>query len=73
MSLEDRILALPKRTPGQHDTVLKAATLAAEADELMREMAECLESANFDNNVDMREADALAQKYRKMEKTNERK
>ena len=48
----------------------EAATLAAEADELMREMVEFLQSANFDNNTDMRESDALVKKYK--EQTNER-
>lgn len=43
MTLHDRIMTLPKRTPGQLDTVKSAARMAQEADELMAEMAKELE------------------------------
>lgn len=42
MRLQDRILSLPKRTPGQHDVVVRASLMASEADELMGEMAATL-------------------------------
>ena len=41
-TLSDRILSLPKRTPGQHDVVVRAANLAKEADELMEDMQAAL-------------------------------
>jgi len=41
----------------------QAANLAKEADELMEEMVELLQSCNFDNNTDMREADQLTKKF----------
>lgn len=35
MTLHDKIMALPKRSPGQKDVVQKAAQIAKEADELI--------------------------------------
>lgn len=67
MSLEDRILALPKRTPGQHDTVVKAATLAAEADELIAELVDALNFTRVNEKVIK---DAL-KKHRKWKEQNQ--